>query len=164
MNVVAPESTPASSVEANGAGATGGARAALPFARTSSRSVSSPVSPFRLMRAVSSLTRPLALRSITHQPRPAYGCMLVCAPAGSSVSTRSTCVLGCAYQVLIAYGRGGGRAGAGGSGAAGGGQRAVWAARGSGARRTFNAFPKVAFSSGVRSSSALPRERCGIET
>jgi len=32
------------------------------------------------------------------------------------------------------------------------------------ARRTFNAFPKVAFSSGVRSSSALPRERCGIET
>ena len=33
-----------------------------------------------------------------------------------------------------------------------------------GARRTFNARPKVAFSSGVRSSSTLPRERCGIET
>jgi hypothetical protein len=33
-----------------------------------------------------------------------------------------------------------------------------------GARRTFNARSKVAFSSGVRSSSALPRERCGIET
>jgi hypothetical protein len=32
------------------------------------------------------------------------------------------------------------------------------------ARRTFSARPKVAFSSGVRSSSALPRERCGIET
>ena len=48
---------------------------------------------------------------------------------------------------------------------AGGGQRAVSVGcKEVGARRTFNARPKVAFSSGVRSSSALPRERCGIET
>ena len=54
----------------------------------------------------------------------------------------------------------------GGLGSGGGGQWAwvVWAAREVGARRTFNARLKVAFSSGVRSSSALPRERCGIET
>ena len=44
------------------------------------------------------------------------------------------------------------------------GKGGVWAARGVGVRRTFNARSKVAFSSGVRSSSALPRERCGIET
>ena len=48
-----------------------------------------------------------------------------------------------------------------------GGQR--WAKGGVGGTgfgpwRTFNARSKVAFSSGVRSSSALPRERCGIET
>ena len=51
-------------------------------------------------------------------------------------------------------------------GCVGGGRwaRAVGMAMEVGARRTFNALPKVAFSSGVRSSSALPRERCGIET
>ena len=64
MNFVAPEATPASSVEANGAGATGGSRAALPLVRTSYRLSSSPVSPLRLMSAESSLTRPLALNSI----------------------------------------------------------------------------------------------------
>ena len=113
VNLIAPDATPASSIEANAAGAIGGSRAALPFVRTSYRSVSSPVRPFRLMRALSSLTRPLALRSITHQPRPAYGCMLVCAPAGRSVSTRSTCVFGWAYQRLIPWHKGGRQRGGG---------------------------------------------------
>ena len=63
--------TPATSFEANDLGATGGSRAALPFLRTSHMFLSSPVKPLRLMSAVLFLTRPLAWRSIMHQPLPA---------------------------------------------------------------------------------------------